>query len=288
MDFKLDGVIPAMPTPLFEDEKVDINAVSRVAKYIIAEGASGIFVLGSMGEGLSLADDQKCILVESTLSAVNQKIPVLAGISDVSTKRTIDQGKMVRKLGVEYLVTTGPFFYSFPHPNSILEFMKTICGELGNGIVFYNCPLRTGNSVSFDTAETIMHMPEVVAWKDSSCDIHFVTEMLHRYPDRDNRPLSIFQGDESVFDISVLLGADGVITGGGTVFIDLLVRLYKTAKDGNIRDSIKLQSEFTEKMKKLLGKEPSVDWMYNIKKVLSEKGLLAPNVTSPFLKRSTD
>jgi dihydrodipicolinate synthase/N-acetylneuraminate lyase len=281
----LSGVITAVPTPLQQNEDVDVKGLCSVLDHVIEQGASGVFVLGSMGEGPALLDSQKRIVVETTVRQVKGRVPVLASIADVSTRRTIEMGKQLQALGPDYLVTTAPFFFSFPHGDSIKLFMSSLANNLRTPLVFYNVPGRTGNKVSLETIDYIMNLPQVAAIKDSSCDLPFVVELLRRYPRGASRPCSILQGDESVYDISLLLGADGVVTGGGACFVPLLKELYAAAIQDHKTQAFKLQREFRKKMDDMLGPELPIDWMHAIKKELAKRGLCSDQVTSPFLQR---
>jgi dihydrodipicolinate synthase/N-acetylneuraminate lyase len=282
---RLEGVIPAIPTPLLANEDVDVKGLERVVDYVIAGGAAGIFVLGNMGEGAALLDTQKRVVVKSAVRHARGRVPILAGISEVSTRRTVESGKAIQDLGPDYLVSTTPYYYGFPHPDSIMGFFETLGRELSRPLVFYHAPGATGNKVGTETLDKLMNLPFIVAIKDSSGDFKQVLELLRRYPDRAKRPASILQGDEFVYDVSMLMGADGVITGGGTLFVPELVELYKACRAGDRERAFGLQREFRKKMDDMLGPELMVDWMYAIKDALKAKGLCDNNVVHPFLKR---
>ncbi len=282
---RLSGVIAAIPTPLDKNENVNVSDLKKLVDHVISEGASGIFVLGSMGEGPALMDDQKLFVVKEAVSHIKNRVPLLAAISDVSTKRTLEMGKKIQELGADFLVTTTPYYYSFPHPDSIKEFIQVLAENLQTPLVFYNCPGATGNKVDLETMDYIMNVPQIAAVKDSSGNMAMVLELLRRYPKDETRPCRILQGDESVYDVSLLMGADGVVTGGGTVFVSLLVELYQAAIIEDKKRAFRLQQEFRKKMDDMLGPELLIDWVYAIKKQLADKGLCSDNLTSPFLKR---
>ncbi|NLP09946.1 dihydrodipicolinate synthase family protein [bacterium] len=282
---ELFGVIPAVPTPLDRSENVDVDGLRKVLDHVIEQGASAVFVLGSMGEGPALLDEQKLIVVDTTVRHVGGRVPVLAAISDVSTRRTLEMGKRIQELGPDYLVATSPYYFSFPHGDSLKEFIDRLAENLSTPLVFYNVPSRTGNRVSLETLEYIMKRPQVAAIKDSSCDLPLVIELLRRYPRGAARPCRILQGDESVYDVSLLLGADGMVTGGGTCFIPLLAALYQAALKRDFPSAFKLQQEFRKKMDDMLGPELPIDWVHAVKKTLSQRGLCSDQVTSPFLRR---
>ena len=151
-------------------------------------------------------------------------------------------------------------------------------------LIFYNAPGSTGNPPSVDTIDQILNIENVSGIKDSSCQFGPFSELLRRYPDKNSRPGTIMQGDESVFDASVLLGADGVVTGGGVLYINLLRQLVDAALNREIDRSISLQSMFSQSLMSILLPDLPRNWMYNIKKELANRSIIsAPFVTAPFM-----
>jgi len=282
---KLSGVIPALPTPLLANENIDVPGVKKLVDYAIEQGASAIFVLGSMGEGPSLLDSQRLLIVETAAEHINGRVPLLAGISDVSTRRALEMGKMLQNSGPDYLVSTTPFYYSFPHPDSIINYFSTLADQLQKPVVYYHCPGATGNGVTWPVLDAFMQMPNLAAIKYSSLDLTLFLELLRKYPDKTTRTTAILQGNEFALDTAMLLGADGLVTGGGTLFIDTLVKLCKAGSQGDRLQAFKLQQEFRTKMDEMLGDDLAIDWVHAIKRELEKKGICQSNLTSPFLKR---
>jgi 4-hydroxy-tetrahydrodipicolinate synthase len=293
---KLKGVIIALPTPLLKDEDVDTESLCRLIDYSISEGADGLMILGSMGEGTALVDSQRQIVVETSVAHVAGRVPLLATVSAVSTRKCVEFAKDVDRLGVDYVVTTSPFYYKFPDPRSIILHIERIAGAVSVPVIFYNASGSTGNNVDVDTAEKILNLERVAGVKDSSCNYANFMELIRRYPDKNERPAVIMQGDESVFDASLLLGADGVVTGGGVIFIRLLTELYKYASSGKTMKAIEIQRKFSGELGNLLGPDLLRNWLYNIKQRLvdmqiishaySAAPFLSPVMTSPGVQKN--
>jgi 4-hydroxy-tetrahydrodipicolinate synthase len=284
MQKKLNGVIIATPTPLKSNEDVDISLFSKLVEYIIQQGASGIMTTGTMGEGTALLDSQRFLAIKTAVEVSKGRVPILATVSDVSTRRTLELAKAVQDLGPDYIVTTSPFYYKFPDNKSVLGFLETISKNIKMPLIFYNAPGATGNSVDANTLDQILHLPNVAGVKDSSGNFNIVMELLRRYPDKSSRPGTIMQGDETMFDVSLLMGADGVVTGGGVAFISMLVELYKNGIKGDKNAVHALQREFWAKMMEMIGPNLGRDWMVKIKQRLCEMGVCSVTVTSPFLQ----
>ena len=112
--------------------------------------------------------------------------------------------------------------------------------------------------------------------------------LLRKYPDKKTRPFAYLSGDEFAYDVVVLSGADGIVTGGGTCFVDTLVELYNAATAGKQLQSFELQKKFRDQMDEMLGPDLSIDWMAAIKTNLKNKGLCDNNCTHPFINRLRD
>lgn len=279
----LAGVVIALPTPLHPDETVDVESLCRLMDHTINGGADAIMIGGTMGEGVALLDSQKRILVETAVAHNAGRITLLATVSETSTKRSIDFVRSIRHCPVDYWVCTSPYYNKFPDPQSVLTHITEIRGSSDRPLVFYNAPLATGNPVDVDTLDRILNMEGIAGVKDSSTNFGLFMEMLRRYPKGD-RPASIMQGDESVFDVSLLLGADGVVSGGGVVFVELLKELYATACSNNPAQSMVLQRRLSQELRALLGPRAGRDWVAKIKQRLVDMDVIgASHVSAPFL-----
>ena len=281
---KLEGVIIAMPTPLLENEDIDSSSLSKLIDYCITEGANGIMIGGSMGEGPALIDSQKELLIEISVSHVAGRIPVLATVSAPSTRKSIEYIKVVNRLGVDYIVCTAPFYYKYPDPASVILHLQKIASITEVPLIFYNASGFTGNEIDVNTSDIILNMKEVAGIKDSSGNFRNFAELLRRYPDKNSRPGTIMQGDESVFDASLLMGADGIISGGGVAYIKLLTELFTAGISNNKLKAFEYQQKFSGELSKLLLPDLQRNWMYNIKNKLVEIDVIQNDyVTTPFM-----
>ena len=56
---KFKGIIPALVTPLKEDESVNIPCLELLMETLLKQGADGFYVAGATGEGLALRPDER-------------------------------------------------------------------------------------------------------------------------------------------------------------------------------------------------------------------------------------
>jgi dihydrodipicolinate synthase/N-acetylneuraminate lyase len=81
---KWTGIIPPLPTPLAGDDELDVAGLARLIDHLIEGGTSGLFVLGTTGEGPSLSRRLRHEVVTQACRLAAGRTPVLIGISDTS------------------------------------------------------------------------------------------------------------------------------------------------------------------------------------------------------------
>lgn len=279
----LKGVIVALPTPLTSDEELDQISLQQLIEYAIAEGVHGLMVLGTMGEGTALMPKVRLEVIETAVETIRQRVPLLVTVSGSSTRKTIHNIQSIQQYPVDYLVCTSPYYYKFPDPESIINHVRESSEASSIPLIFYNAPGSTGNPVNCQTLDKILQLENVAGVKDSACQFREFAELLRKYPDPAHRPGTIMQGDESVYDASLLLGADGVVTGGGVLFISLLCKLFEAGKLKQIKEAVSLQHQFNQELNTVLQPDLARNWMHNIKRTLSERGIISSSTaTAPF------
>ena len=83
------GVMPAITTPFDEGLKVDRPFLQRHARWLQANGCSGLVCLGSLGEAPALSVDEKINIVRDVVEAVSPAIPVVGAVSAFSTSEAV-------------------------------------------------------------------------------------------------------------------------------------------------------------------------------------------------------
>ena len=78
---KFKGVIPALVSPIDENEKINASVLHSLIDYLIAKGADGFYVGGATGEGLNLAHEQRFVLAEESVGHAGGKIPCIIQVA---------------------------------------------------------------------------------------------------------------------------------------------------------------------------------------------------------------
>ena len=69
------GIIPAMITPMTEDEELDEKGFKTIIDGLITAGVHGIFTVGTAGEFWALSIEEKKRIYEWTAGFVNKRVP---------------------------------------------------------------------------------------------------------------------------------------------------------------------------------------------------------------------
>ena len=122
MKSKFEGVITAMVTPLRgEKKKIDLEATDSLVDFLIEKGVNGLFILGTFGEGMLLAVDERRKLTERVINHVNKRVLVIVHVSHMEIERTEELIEHARDKGADAVALLPPFFY--------LQYSLTNCLE---------------------------------------------------------------------------------------------------------------------------------------------------------------
>ena len=73
------GVFPIAPTPFHRDGRIDDSSLDRLADFYAECGATGVTVLGQLGEAPKLDQDESIAIAARFVRRV--RMPVVVGVS---------------------------------------------------------------------------------------------------------------------------------------------------------------------------------------------------------------
>lgn len=87
------GVFPAATTQFGADLQVDLQATQVVQSALVRAGVHGMVLLGTVGENNSLTADEKRAVLQAAREAVGGKVPLVAGVSELTTTAAISYAR---------------------------------------------------------------------------------------------------------------------------------------------------------------------------------------------------
>src|SRR6185295_14047493 len=152
----------------------------------VNNGCTGIVALGSLGESATLGFDEKVAILETLVSALDGKAPVVAGIASLSTEEAVELAQAAERVGCSGLMVLPPYVYSSDwremkaHVQAVMRARKLSC-------MLYNNPIAYKTDfVPEQVRELAKENPNLHAVKESSGDVKRVTAIKAICGDRLN------------------------------------------------------------------------------------------------------
>lgn len=223
---KLKGIIAPFTTPFSESGEINFDLVKPQVDWLIKNGVHGLAAGGSTGEGHTLERDEHKILMEKTSEAIDNRVPLVAGIIANSTAEVIARGKSVKHLGVAALQITPPNYLFKPDDDAMVKHFREIHSACGIPILIYN--VVPWCYLSPELLLRIMdEVKGVLGVKQSAGDMKLFANLV-RQAKPENQ---IFSAVDAMLYSSYTLGAPGAIAAILTAAPGPSVRLWNAVID---------------------------------------------------------
>ena len=234
----LTGIIPPMITPLRSRDELDAAGLERLVEHIVAGGVSGLFLLGTTGEGPGLSYRLRRELIERVCKQVKRRVQVLVGITDTSFVESVCVARSAAESGADAVVAAPPYYLPEAQPE-LQEYLDHLVSELSLPLYLYNMPALTKVQFELETVRRAVDEPRIIGLKDSSGDLNYfkgAAEVVRKRPD-----WSLLIGPEEKLLESLQLGGNGGVNGGANLFPKLYVKLVEAYHAGNLSRAKELQ-----------------------------------------------
>jgi len=276
----LAGIVPPLITPMRDRDTLDAPGLGRLIEHVLAGGVSGVFVLGTTGEGPSLSYRLRREVVERVCAQVRHRVPVLVGITDTAFVESLHLARFAADAGADAVVAAPPYYLPGDQPE-LQEYLDHLVPGLPLPLFLYNMPALTKVSFALDTVQRAMDEPRIVGLKDSSGDMAYfrgAAALLPRRPD-----WSLLIGPEERLMEAMRAGAHGGVSGGANLFPALYVGLSRACQAGDEARAAQLHATVIRVSEALyhIGRHPSA-FIKGVKCALSCLGICDDFMAEPF------
>lgn len=215
------GVFPAATTQFGADLGVDVPATRQVLDQLIEDGVHGLISLGTCGENNSLEPDEKRAVLRAAVETSGGRVPVLSGVSELTTARAVRFAQDAEALGADGLMVLPAMVY-VPTLDELVAHFTAVAAATRLPIMIYNNPTAYRVSVGIDALERLADVPNIVAVKESAPDTRRFTDLVNAFGER----FVLMAGLDDVALEGLMLGAEGWISGLTSAFPQESVALY--------------------------------------------------------------
>jgi 4-hydroxy-tetrahydrodipicolinate synthase len=223
------GVFPAATTQFAPDHSVDVAATQSVLEALLRDGVHGLVALGTVGENNSLEPEEKRALLRAAVECVSGRVPVVAGVSELTTARAEAFARDAAAIGADGLMALPAMVYAATE-RELVAHLRAVAQASGLPVMLYNNPPAYRVEISFAALEALTDLPNIVAIKESAPDTRRFTDLFNAFGDR----FAVFAGLDDVALEGLLLGARGWVSGLTNVFPQESLALYEAAQAGDL------------------------------------------------------
>lgn len=205
---QLIGTGVALVTPFKNDFSVDVDALTRIVNYQIANGIEYLVVLGTTAESATLSQEEKELVIKTVIEANNGRLPLVLGVGGNNTHKVVAELK-TRDLSAFTAVLSVSPYYNKPTQEGIYQHFKAVAEASPVPVILYNVPGRTASNMLPETVLRLANdFKNVVAIKEAAGDIVQAMKLIQNKP----KDFLVISGDDMITLPMVLAGGAGVIS----------------------------------------------------------------------------
>jgi len=231
----LKGIIAYPITPFATDGSVNIAKYKELLERMVKAGVHAVAPLGSAGVLPYLSDQERQLIVEATMEQVNGRIPVMIGVSGLTTERVVHHARFAEKQGAAAVMII-PMSYWKLTEAEILTHFNTVGDAISLPIMAYNNPATGGLDMPPEFLAKLLRIPNVTMIKESTGDVN----RLHRLVQEAGDDVAFYNGSNPLALDAFIAGARGWCTAAPNLIPELNLALYDAISKADLPTALKV------------------------------------------------
>jgi len=266
------GVFVIAPTPFKPDGELDLDSAKRMCDFYIEKGASGMTILGMMGEAPKLSLEESLAFTGTVLTHLDGKVPVVIGVSSPGMNLMADLSKAVMDQGAAGVMIAPP--PTLKTDEQIFRYYEQCVALLGDTpICLQDYPQTLGVHFSAPLLVKIFkELPAICMLKhEDAPGLAKLSAFRVACEKEIDRRVSILVGNGGIsLPQELARGADGAMT--GFAFPEMLVQVVNLYSQGRTEDGENLFDAYLPLVRHEL--QPGIGLAIR-KYILKERGAIA-------------
>lgn len=228
------GVIPATLLAFKDDMSIDEAETRRHLAHVAGtRGISAITVNGHASEVHACTSEEQKRILAVSMAEVGDRVPLINGVYADGSLEAARIARMATAEGASALLVFPPNSMAMGghlRPEMALAHFKAIAEASDLPLILFQYPAAMGLGYPFDTLmQLVEKVPSIRAIKDWCAD-----PQLHERHIRTlqglSRPVTVLTTHSAWLMASLTMGANGLLSGAGSVVADLQVALFEAVK----------------------------------------------------------
>ena len=256
----LSGVVPASVTPFDEQGKVDAQALLRLLRWNMAQGAESFFIGGSSAECFLLTYGER-VQMFMAAAELKDEVFLIAHVGAIGTDEAVGFAREAAALGFDAIAATPPFYYGFGS-REVYAYYADIAQAAGMPVLIYNFPGNTHRpfNLSDPVTQKLFRSDFILGVKHTNQEVYQLERIRALNP-----ALTLMNGFDETMVAGLALGAAGNIGSTFNFMYPHYKRIYDLFRAGRIDEARTLQVKANNIMAALcaVGLIPAIKWVLN-------------------------
>ncbi|MDA1135195.1 MAG: dihydrodipicolinate synthase family protein [Proteobacteria bacterium] len=288
---KLEGVIPATLLAFNNEFDIDEKSSRKHIKHCAStKGISAITVNGHSSEVHACSFEEQKRILNFSLDEVGDITHVINGVYADGSIEAAKIAKMSEENGASALLCFPPQSMSMGghlRPEMAIEHFKRIADSTDLPLICFNYPSAGNLTYPFETLLKLFDsVPTIKAIKDWSNDPMLHEKHIRTFQNLSN-PINVLTTHSSWLMSSLVMGANGLLSGAGSVIADLQVSLFNAVKNKDLSSAQEINNKIFPLVQAFYS-PPFLDMHNRMKETLVLMGLMDKAIVRPPLMKLSD
>jgi len=239
---RFEGVIVDTITPRrAEEHSIDLSATLELIDYLGESGAQGIALLGSLGEFVHFALDDRRHMVK--FAAKRSRLPLLVNVTHSTLDGTVELAREAAGAGVAAVLLMPPYYFRY-RQETIRTFFLTCAAAIGEAVPMFLCNVpEFTTELEPSTASGLLATGLFEGMVESSPNIEAMRRLA---AESQGSTCTLLAGRDGLYGQARELGARGVISAAACAVPELMVALDGALKLDQQQRVARLQAILAE------------------------------------------
>ena len=252
---RIEGLIAATFGAYHEDGSLNLSMIPILVEKLVEDGASGIFICGTNGEGPNLTIEERMAVAEAYVKAVNKRILVLVHVGHTSIAESRKLAAHAEKIGADAISSVAAFYFKPSSVHNLVDSMSQIAAAAPRTpFYYYHIPALT--AVSLDMIEFLRLAETAIP---TLAGIKYTAATLFEYQaclSYKNGKYDILYGYDEMLLSALAVGAKGAIGSTYTFALPLYLQVVKAFRQGKMEEAQAMQLKLVEMVRCILKYAP--------------------------------
>lgn len=207
------GAIPALATPLNEDETLNVPVLRQLMGDLLEQGADGFYVGGATGEGIALRREVREQLAEEAVRFADRRKPCIVHVASADFEEAVALARHAERCGADGISAVAPLFFRYDE-DDVWNYYKVLAETVHIPLMVYYSPMANF-PISAKFAARLYEIDNVTAIKWTSNEYDSMIRLKHLT----HGEINIVNGKDSMLLPGLSAGADGGIGTGYNIMM---------------------------------------------------------------------